>query len=177
MHLALLCVSVVVCLAWAGSTLAQDDDNAKAACEALLCLSSGTRPDACMPSLTRYFSISFRRWSDTVRARQNFLNLCPIVGRDTAMSSLTFAISNGAGRCDAASLNASLQMGDESETYISNQLPDYCAAYIHHGYTDINDKTPVYLGDPMQGGYWVERGHFVVEQRAYLARLSNPSSE
>ena len=177
MHLALRCVSVVVCLAWAGSTLAQDDDNAKAACEALLCLSSGTRPDACMPSLTRYFSISFRRWSDTVRARQNFLNLCPIVGRDAAMASLTRAVSNGAGRCDAATLNSTLQVGDESASYINNELPDYCAVYIHHGYTDINDKTPVYLGEPMRGGYWVERGQFAVEQRAYLARLSNPSSE
>ena len=177
MHLFVRYVFALLSLVTVGSSLAQDDDNAKAACEAVLCLSSGTRPDECAASLSRYFSISFRRWGDTVRARQNFLNLCPIVGRDPAMSSLTRAISHGAGRCEAASLNAMLQMGDESATYISNALPDYCDAYIHNGYTDINDKTPVYLGDPMLGGYWVERGQFAIEQRAYLARLNKPISE
>lgn len=171
------CFSLVLCLASFGSSFAQDDDNAKAACEAVLCLSSGTRPDECAPSLARYFSISFRRWSDTVRARQNFLNLCPIVGRDAAMSSLTRAISNGAGRCDAATLNSALQNGDETSSYISNELPDYCAAYVHNGYADINDKTPTYLGEPLRGGYWVERGQFAIEQRAYLARLNSQSSQ
>lgn len=167
----------LLCLVSVGGSISQDDDNAKAACEALLCLSSGTRPDACAASLSRYFSISLRRWNDTVRARENFLNLCPIVGRDAAMASLTRAMANGVGRCDAATLNASLQTGDESASYISNELPDYCAAYLNNGYVDINDKSPVYLGDPLRGGYWVERGHFEIEQRAYLARLNNPISQ
>lgn len=52
--------------------------DARLACEALLCLSSTTRPSACNPALRRYFSISLRRLSDTVRARKNFLNLCPV---------------------------------------------------------------------------------------------------
>ena len=47
------------------------------ACEAMLCLLSGQRPDECTPSLQRYFSIRFRRFNDTQRARSNFLNLCP----------------------------------------------------------------------------------------------------
>lgn len=47
------------------------------ACEAMLCLLSGQRPDECTPSLQRYFSISFRRSIDTQRGRTNFLNLCP----------------------------------------------------------------------------------------------------
>ena len=47
------------------------------ACEALLCLTSGQRPDECTPSLQRYFSIRLRRFNDTLRARSSFLNLCP----------------------------------------------------------------------------------------------------
>ncbi len=47
------------------------------ACEATMCLLSVQRPTECTPSLQRYFSISFRRFSDTQRARTNFLNLCP----------------------------------------------------------------------------------------------------
>ncbi len=49
----------------------------KLACEAILCLSSGTRPGECGPSLSRYFGISYKSWSDTVKGRRNFLNQCP----------------------------------------------------------------------------------------------------
>ena len=87
-------ITMVYLLSLGRAALAQDDDNAKSACEAVLCLSSGNRPDDCTPSLYRYFSISFRKWSDTVRARQNFLNLCPIVSRDAALSVLASSISN-----------------------------------------------------------------------------------
>jgi hypothetical protein len=47
------------------------------ACEAILCLATGTQPSECTPSLRRYFSISYRKLSDTIRGRVNFLNLCP----------------------------------------------------------------------------------------------------
>ena len=47
------------------------------ACEAVLCLLSGQRPDECTPSLQRYFSIRLRRFNDTQRARSSFLKLCP----------------------------------------------------------------------------------------------------
>lgn len=47
------------------------------ACEALLCLASGQRPDECTPSLQRYFSIKLRKFNDTQGARSSFLNLCP----------------------------------------------------------------------------------------------------
>ena len=49
----------------------------KLACEAILCLSSGTRPGECGPSLSRYFGISHKKWKDTVKSRRNFLNQCP----------------------------------------------------------------------------------------------------
>ncbi len=44
----------------------------KLACEAVLCLSSGTRPSECAPALSRYFGINKKFWSDTVNARKNF---------------------------------------------------------------------------------------------------------
>ena len=47
------------------------------ACEAVLCLASGTRPSECAPSLNRYFSISARKLKDTIKKRANFLKLCP----------------------------------------------------------------------------------------------------
>jgi hypothetical protein len=49
----------------------------KLACEAVLCLATGNRPDECAPSLNRYFSINPKNAADRIRARQNFLNLCP----------------------------------------------------------------------------------------------------
>lgn len=50
----------------------------KLACEAILCLASpGKRPQECQKSMRRYFGINERWWSDTVRARHNFLKKCP----------------------------------------------------------------------------------------------------
>jgi len=75
------------------------------ACEAILCLSSPVRPGECTPALTRYFSISFDDWGDTVRARHNFLNQCPSAGADSNMISLTGTLSAGAGLCTIDKLN------------------------------------------------------------------------
>ncbi|KAA3682647.1 hypothetical protein E3U40_09795 [Campylobacter fetus subsp. venerealis] len=47
----------------------------KLACEALLCLSSGTRPSECSPSLNRYFSIKEKKWKDTIKARVSNWNI------------------------------------------------------------------------------------------------------
>ncbi|OQW86295.1 MAG: conjugal transfer protein TrbM [Rhodoferax ferrireducens] len=151
------------------------------ACEALLCLASGTRPSECAPSLARYFSISARRWSDTLRGRINFLNLCPAGSQTPQMSSLVNAIANGAGRCDAASLNQELVMWngnwDSGNTYISNQLPDYCSAYINNGYTRLGDLTPKYVGDPMNGGYWVPANQYDAALAAYNAWLQQQQQQ
>ena len=88
----------------------------KLACEAILCLSSGTRPGECGPALSRYFGISKKKWKDTVRARRNFLNQCPTVGEDASMPTLVDAIVNGAGRCTAELLTASSGNGKLSES-------------------------------------------------------------
>ncbi len=94
------------------------------ACEAILCLSSGARPGECKPSLARYFGISYKRFSDTIKGRFNFLNLCPIVSLDSKMNTLAHAISRGAGRCDAEYLNAN------TITWVNKSLisdPEYLA--------------------------------------------------
>lgn len=80
----------------------------KLACEAILCLSSGQRPSECAPSLDRYFGIKKKKMSDTISARLDFLNQCPTASYDNNMKSLVQAIANGAGRCDANYLNATL---------------------------------------------------------------------
>ena len=61
---------------------AQADDqfltgDTKLSCEAILCLSTGSRPGECSPSIKRYFSINHKKLSDTIKARRNFLNMCP----------------------------------------------------------------------------------------------------
>jgi hypothetical protein len=81
------------------------------ACEAILCLSSAVQPSACAAALARYFGISFRLMSDTIRGRINFLKLCPVVsapagGGAADMPALVEAIGNGAGYCNAEYLNA-----------------------------------------------------------------------
>ncbi|SCC04113.1 MULTISPECIES: TrbM/KikA/MpfK family conjugal transfer protein [Snodgrassella] len=65
-------------------------------CEAILCLSTGTRPNECALSLKRYFSINAKHMSDTIRKRKNFLKLCPS-SNEQGMPSLVDALANGAG--------------------------------------------------------------------------------
>lgn len=76
----------------------------KLACEAILCLSSSTRPGECGPSLSHYFGINKKKWKDTLNARKSFLNQCPVVS-EPGMPKLIDNIADGAGFCDAASLN------------------------------------------------------------------------
>lgn len=99
--IALLIFSATASHAVDTSTLTGDT---RFACEALLCLSSGTRPGECAASLSRYFNITRKKWSDTLNARKAFLNLCPAAS-EAGMPSLIDAISEGAGRCDAGILN------------------------------------------------------------------------
>lgn len=77
----------------------------KLACEAILCLSSATKPGECSPSLDRYFSITDDKWSDTVKKRKNFLNRCPASNEDANMISLTNTLAEGSGLCSIERLN------------------------------------------------------------------------
>lgn len=140
------------------------------ACEAILCLSSGDRSGECAPSINRYFSIHHKKLSDTLRARRNFLSLCPASGEKN-MPSLINALANGAGRCDAAELN---RMGKRKytetqcfgkgknrtctqvqKTYIANTKPSYCSAYFNHEWTTAGDKVR-YIGTEKSGGKWID---------------------
>ncbi|MBS3881218.1 TrbM/KikA/MpfK family conjugal transfer protein [Proteus mirabilis] len=124
----------------------------KLACEAILCLSSSTRPSECASSLARYFGIKKKFWSDTVRARRNFLNICPSA-TEPQMPELINSISESAERCTAERLNYDLYeekgvercSGPNSDRWcttdyyfrISPNLPNYCNAFINHEFTDV----------------------------------------
>lgn len=145
------------------------------ACEAILCLSSGSSPSECMPSLRKYFSINLSKPWKTIQARINFLKLCPTSNDTPQMGSLVEAIGHGAGRCDAATLNQTLRTwtGIDGEYEISNQMPGHCDAYFNHEYTDIDNTKPHYVDKYVEssytdyegnivyqyaGGYWVDGG-------------------
>ena len=111
----------------------------KLACEAILCLSTGSPPGECSPSLSEYFSINFDDFSDTIQGRINFLNLCPVSSETPQMKSLVNAIAYGAGRCDAASLNATLiAYTNGLQGCIQGTKPAYCSDYEGHEYTDLH---------------------------------------
>lgn len=172
--------SILVCVccfvAFSNSASAQEalQGDQKLACEALLCLSTSTRPAECTPSLQRYFSISFRKFSDTLRGRMNFLNLCPMV-TDANMASYKNSVINGAGRCDAASINQSSYVsdGDSSAGHVNNVMPDYCNAYYEGQY--LQSPSPMYVGTPSEGGYWVEAKDYDAALNAYNA-MRTPKS-
>ncbi len=146
------------------------------ACEAILCLSSGTRPSECTPSLKRYFSITHRKLSRTITARRNFLNLCPASRQDDNMHSLVNAMANGAGRCDAENLNATLSTNHGSDgtpsRRTSDAIPAHCNAYATHPYTDLSTYTAKYVGLPERGGLWVAPEQYEQALAAYTARVA-----
>lgn len=148
------------------------------ACEATLCLSSGTRPGECAPSLRRYFDITRKKLSDTISARHDFLQLCP-ASNEQGMPELVRAIANGAGRCDAQELNrvnrvkkpyqvcgckglwgcsgkdAVRTCWTEYKWVVKNQKPGYCSAYFDHAWTDVKASVE-YRGTEDNGGRWVD---------------------
>jgi hypothetical protein len=147
------------------------------ACEAVLCLASGQRPIECTPSLQRYFSIRFRKPSDTLRERVNFLKLCPASNQSPQMASLVSAMGAGAGACDPAALNAALQgfqnLGDGSARLsISNELPAVCRAYTQNAYADQASLAVRYVGTPERGGYWIEATRWEPAQTQWLAQIA-----
>lgn len=173
----LVAIVAAALVAIPGTASAQEvlTGDTRLACEAVLCLASGTRPSECTPSLQRYFSITARKLSDTIKERGNFLRLCPASNQTPEMSNLVNAMANGAGRCDAQALNMYLQTwwGDRDSgiTQISNQMPSYCAAYTNHTYTDFGGTIPRYLGTPDRGGYWVEAYDYDRLKVQYDARI------
>ncbi len=138
--------------------------NTRLACEAILCLSSSTRPSECSPSLSKYFSINLKHWSDTVRERGNFLKLCPVGGdaeKDREFTNLRDNIlANLENGCDLDNLNIVnskiIDYGNSNSTdgatlydtiqyQISPSLTKSCKALSSSAYTDIK---PIYTCDP-----------------------------
>ena len=109
-------------------------------CEALLCLSSGTRPSPCSPALSHYFGISKTTWPATFAARLVFLKICP-----TGDPGLASVIANGAGRCDSSNLvnqlNAVSQYIGVPERellkadHYQHLIPAHCRVYVSHPLT------------------------------------------
>lgn len=160
------------------------------ACEAILCLSSGTTPSECKPSLNHYFAILVYHkgaldWGATLAARRAFLNLCPASG-EPGMPGLIKALSEGGGRCDAAYLNTHQKRlakkvrrirnnGDAGDTVyaeefyaVNDALPTYCTAYSSHEWTyEIGVK---YIGTPCTGGRWVDQKDYETELAKWKAQ-------
>ncbi len=151
-------VSMLAMLAMFGPTRAQTLGGVeRLACEALLCLSSGTRPSECSPALAHYFGIQKRIMPDTIEARFSFLRMCPMGMWPGEMTELADAISRGAGRCTADELNLLLRfLNSNQQEEIRSTMPDYCRVYFGHGYTDLGNLKPKYVGQPRLGGRWVE---------------------
>ena len=173
-------LAVAATLALSGFTLtghAQEllAGDARLACEAILCLSTGSPPQECAPALRRYFSITHRRLAQTIRRRGDFLRLCPASQQTAPMSSLVTAQSQAAGRCDAAALNASerrLTGLAPDDIAVSNRMPAYCEAYLAHAYSDWAQVLPRYVGVPERGGYWVPARDHARAQSDWRARVA-----
>ncbi|MGJ9041281.1 TrbM/KikA/MpfK family conjugal transfer protein [Campylobacter jejuni] len=144
-------------LLFIGSNAFADDvltGDTKLACEAILCLSSGTRPAECGPSLARYFAIHFKKPWKTIDARKAFLNLCPIQNdtnvEDLVLKNLVDDVlpSSDPRKCTPNYLNTQVETQRSYSTFgimsyrINPNMPNFCHALINHAYTDY--KTPKY---------------------------------
>jgi len=151
------------------NSLTRDQEDA---CGAILCLASSNKVSECASYLKRYFSIKIfkhgsLKWGQTVNARRNFLNICPIDNRDRdkEMDNLiTDVLPNQRGNCTADELNAMVDVRIRQIRTI-NKIPEYCEILAKHSYTDIN--LPEYKCDSKfynlndwNRGYYLEETDF-----------------
>jgi len=160
---------IIFSFLFAHHSQAQTGD-AATACEVILCLSTGSPPSQCSDSLKKFFSIQFRRPDKTLKARGNFLKLCPASDDSSEMSQLVDAIAQGGGACEAADLNRILLRMGEVETYIVSNMPSFCKVYYNHEFTALGEL-PKYVGTPYDGGRWVEASAYPAAKAAYDARI------
>ncbi len=112
----------------AGGKLSKEQE---IACEAVLCLSSGERPDECDDSLKKYFKIKAKKPWKTLKKRKKFLKKCPsgnYEGKDGHID----ALAEGGGNCDMAALVAELNTNEPPYTL---SIPAYCQSLASHEYT------------------------------------------
>jgi hypothetical protein len=111
-----------------GASTATLSGTPRQACEATLCLSSGSRPAACTPSLQTYFSIKGKDPQETLEKRKDFLRACPsgaYAGREGHLDVLV----RGQPLCDPSTLVAALNAGRYTA------IPSQCRAYADHPLT------------------------------------------
>ncbi|MBR8466519.1 hypothetical protein KDE13_09250 [Campylobacter sp. faydin G-140] len=129
----------------------------KLACEAILCLSSGTRPSECAPALRRYFSIKAKKAHETIKKRKNFLKLCPTdetAKIDNNYESLIDTLSNVSSGCDANTLNRITQ---KSKATVSHKLDNEGYSYpVYERTIRITPKKPQYCIDLEKHTYGID---------------------
>ncbi len=118
-----------------GPEIATFSGDKRTACEAVLCLSSGERPDECDAPLKKFFSIKAKKPWKTIKKRKKFLKLCPSGDYDNRETHLT-ALAEGAGQCDMNSLLAELNVATPPYT---KAMPTYCSTLVSHEYTTAYD--------------------------------------
>lgn len=154
-----IAISTLLC----NSLLLSDDvltGDTRLACETILCLSSSTQPAECSPSLNRYFSIKFKKPSDTIDARRAFLQLCPVASgniEDLVFKNLVVEVLpvSDPRECTPEYLNKQIDTriyeiyDNDGNTYLAREhrinptLPSQCNALFAHAYTD--HKKPQYI--------------------------------
>lgn len=183
-YIRILCLAALTSAAWNASAQSTPPGvsyltgDPKTACQAVMCLSTSHDPSECTPPLQKYFSIHAKYPWDTIKERLNFLKLCPASNSSPSMTSLVTAIANGAGRCDANSLNTeaaeSVNVTDSNGnawtiSEVSSTAPDYCSALFTNPLTDYNTSGPVYIGTPDNGGFWVDGTDVAAGKAKYAA--------
>lgn len=114
--------SLAMALLSSKPALAEFTGDVKTACEAMLCLSSSKRPSECSPAIRRYFSIKMRKFSDTLKARKNFLKLCPSASESPEMTAQADDIVEKTSRCEYLASHPHLKpWADKSETDCQTQ--------------------------------------------------------
>ena len=163
----------------------------KLACEAILCLSTGSRPTECSPSIAKYRSIKHKKLKDTTKARRNFLAMCPTGSNDPQLESLLDLHSVSAQYCDPAMLNLKgvghpglfwLENGLDAQLVNAGQaplgwlpadipdvLPPECQALTTHPY--LWEAAPKYVGTPQLYGYWTTAADWPAHNAQYQAAI------
>ena len=130
-------MAVFLCLMGLSNPVKADEltGDTKLACEAILCLSAAAtgRPQECAPSIAKFFSIDLTNPADTVKARTNFLNMCPS-SSEPDQQALIASLVKGCYASDLNKLTDTKRVPDNSEKgyhdvkIIRNIAPDYCLA-------------------------------------------------
>ena len=164
------------------------------ACESILCLSSGERPDECDSALNYFFGIKKDKPSDTIDARKAFLKKCPDSEDNEDMVSLIdVLVDYNCSACTVENLNARFvevriltrtrrhRFSSGTNDYptvrvVDPELPAFClkyyAAIAGHEYTAYSQYSP----QPVYVGYNLGSRHEDDEGKEYYVISAESSS-